>query len=174
MNLYFQDESRFGLKTHMGSCVCAKGVRPVVPYQHRFRSTYIFGSYSPLDGSSLVWEVDGVSKDIFHAYLRELSAFRPREFKVVVIDNAGFHSVRDMDVPENIFLLNIPPYCPELNPCEQVWAHMKKLFKNRVFPDMESLREWLRDTVCSMTPETIRSITSNHHYQTSFNAAFQC
>lgn len=158
--------------THVGSCVSAKGVRPVVAYQHRFQTTYLYGSYSPMDGSSFVWEVDGVSKEVFHRYLMELSGFKPREYKVVVIDNAGFHSVKDMEIPQNIFLLNIPPYSPELNPCEQVWAHIKKSYKNRVFPTMGDLREWLRETVCSMTPETIRSITSNHHYQSSFNAAF--
>lgn len=172
MNLYFQDESRFGLMTHIGSCIAARGVRPVVAYQHRFKTTYLYGSYSPLDGSSFVWEVNGVDKYIFHQYLCALSKFRPKEYKVVVIDNAGFHSVKDMGVPNNIHLVNIPPYSPELNPCEQIWAYIKKHYKNRVFPTMDSLREWLHEMVRSMAPEIIKKITSNHHYKNSFNAAF--
>lgn len=172
MNLYFQDESRFGLMTHLGSCVAAKGVRPVISYQHRFSNTYLFGSYSPLDGSSFVWEINAVDKEIFHQYLTALSQYRPREYKVVVIDNAGFHSVKDIKIPENIYLLNIPPYSPELNPCEQVWAHIKKHYKNQTFTSMKELKDWLHKAVRQMTPETIMSITSNHHYLDNFYAAF--
>jgi hypothetical protein len=110
---------------HMGSCISVKGVRPVISYGHKFSSTYLYSSYSPIDGDSFVWEVEGVSTKIFETYLNGLSQHRPEEFKIVVIDNAGFHSTKNITVPSNIFLLNIPAYSPELNPCEQVWAYMK-------------------------------------------------
>jgi len=158
--------------THIGSCVTARGVRPVINYQHKFKTTYLYGSYSPLDGSSFVWGINGVNKEIFHNYLNALSEFKPREYKIVIIDNAGFHSTKDMEIPKNIFLLNIPPYCPELNPCEQIWAYIKKRYKNKVFPNMEELKEWLHNTVQSMDPETIKNITSNHHFRDNFYAAF--
>ena len=157
--------------THLGSCITAKGVRPVINYQHRFSNTYLYGSYSPLDGSSFVWEINGVDKETFHQYLTALSQYRPREYKIVVIDNAGFHSVKEVKIPENIYLLNLPPYSPELNPCEQVWAHIKKRYKNQTFTSMEALKDWLHQAVLEMTPETIKSITSNHHYLDSFYAA---
>lgn len=44
-----------------------------------------------------------------------------------MIDNAGFHATQNIKVPDNIFLLRIPPYCPELNPCEQIWQFIKKI-----------------------------------------------
>ena len=105
MNLYFQDESRFGLMSHMGSCISAKGVRPVIKYSHKFSSTYLYGSYSPIDGDSFVWEINGVSTQIFEAYLKGLSMHRPKEFKIVVIDNAGFHSTKHIKIPDNIYYL---------------------------------------------------------------------
>lgn len=40
MNLYFQDESRFGLMTHLEKCLTAKDVKPIVNYQHQFKTTY--------------------------------------------------------------------------------------------------------------------------------------
>jgi len=49
VNLYFQDESRFGLMTYTGSCIAAKGVQPIVDYQHKFANTYLWGSYTQLD-----------------------------------------------------------------------------------------------------------------------------
>ncbi len=51
-----------------------------------------------------------------------------------------------MKVPDNIFLLNIPPYSPELNPCEQVWQYIKNRYKNKRFETMESLKTWLHKT----------------------------
>ena len=69
---------------------------------------------------------------IFEAYLKELSLHRPHEAKILVIDNAGFHSTQQILVPDNIFLLRIPPYCPELNPCEQVWAWIKNRYKKSI------------------------------------------
>lgn len=173
VNLYFQDESRFGLMSHMGSCISAKGIRPVINYSHKFSSTYLYGSYSPIDGDSFVWEVNGVSTKIFETYLHALSAHRPKEFKIVVIDNAGFHSTKNIRVPDNIFLLNIPPYTPELNPCEQIWAYIKTRFKNQVFKNMEELKEWLYQKVNSMSENTIMSITSNYHYLDLFNTTFK-
>ena len=54
VNLYFQDEIRFGLMTHMGKCLTAMGVKPIIPYQHAFKNTYLYGSFSPIDGDSFV------------------------------------------------------------------------------------------------------------------------
>ncbi len=113
-----------------------------------------------------------MSCNIFESYLRALSEHRPSELKIVVIDNAGFHSTKNISIPDNIFLLNIPPYCPELNPCEQVWKYIKERYKNTVYDTLDDLRNWLHDFVVKMNPDTIKSITSNHHYLNAFNAAF--
>jgi len=154
--------------THLGSIITAKGVRPKVKYQHKFATTYLYGSYSPIDGDSFVFEIEGVNTAIFEAYLHQFSLHRPHQTKIVVIDNAGFHSTKNIEVPSNIILLRIPPYSPELNPCEQVWAWIKNKYKNRVFSDIEELKLWLHATVKNMNPDTIKSIVSNHHYLNAF------
>jgi len=171
VNLYFQDEARFGLMTHTGRCIAARGIQPIVDYQHKFSTTYLWGSYSPIDGDSFVWEINGVNLKIFQAYLNHLSQHRPEELKILVIDNAGFHSTKNITVPDNIKLLNIPPYCPELNPCEQIWKHIKQNYKNHVFENMTKLKSWLHEIVEKMSKQTIKSICSNHHYIDAFYAA---
>lgn len=65
--------------------------------------------------------INRVSKSIFEVYLNEFSKYKPKEYKIVVIVNADFHSTKHIEVPEYISLLRIPPYEPELNPSEQVW-----------------------------------------------------
>ncbi|TVZ26438.1 DDE superfamily endonuclease [Gillisia sp. Hel_I_86] len=121
--MYFQDEARFGMMTHTGKHLTACGIKPIVKYQHIFKTTYLYGSYFPINGNSFVWEIDGVDTTVFEAYLENFSKYKPQEFKIVIIDNAGFHSTKNINVPENIYLLRIPPYTPELNPCEQVWQY---------------------------------------------------
>lgn len=157
--------------THIGSCITAKGIRSIVPYQHKYATTYLYGSYSPIDGDSFVWEINAVSTQIFEAYLEAFSKHRPDEIKIVFIDNAGFHSTKNIEVPDNIRLIRIPPYSPELNPCEQIWAWIKSRYKNQLFKDIEPLRQWLHSTVKNMDTTLIKSIVSNHHYLNSFNTA---
>ena len=152
------------MMTHTGKFLTARGIKPIVEYQHIFKTTYLYGSYSPVTGDSFVWEINGVDSAIFEAYLEHFSKYKPKEFKIVIIDNAGFHSTKNIVVPENIYLLKIPPYNPELNPCEQVWQYIKNRFKNQRFQSMDELKKWLHQTVKKMSKETIKSITSNHHY----------
>lgn len=97
------------MMNHLGKYITACGVKPIVPYQHIFKTTYLYGSYSPINGNSFVWEINGVSTDIFKAYLGEFSRSNPKEYKIVVLDNAGFYSTKNIEVPENIFLLRIHP-----------------------------------------------------------------
>ena len=164
MNLYFQDESRFGLKTHIGKCLTARGLKPVVKYQHKFANTYLYGAYSPINGDSFVYEIENLGKDIFHQYLQKMSEHKPHEYKIVVIDNAGFHSTKNIELPKNICLLAIPTYTPELNPCEKIWQYIKDRYKNKTFETMQLLKLWLHKQVKNMTAQTIVSITHHRAY----------
>ena len=49
----------------------------------------------------------------------------PGAHAVLVLDGAGWHSGRDLVVPDNISLLTLPPYSPELNPVENVWQFLR-------------------------------------------------
>lgn len=89
-----------------------------------------------------------------------------------MIDNARFHSTKNIQVPDNIYLLNIPAYAPELNPCEQVWQYIKNRYKNHRFETMLNLKSWLHNMVCQMDRELIKSITSNYHYLSIYNEVF--
>ena len=156
----------------MGKCLTASGIKPVISYQHKFQTTYLYGSYSPINGDSFVWEVNGVSSIIFEQYLKALSEYKPTEYKIVIIDNAGFHSTKNIKIPDNIYLLRIPTYSPELNPCEQIWQYIKNRYKNQLFKTMNELKQWLENIVGSMEINTIKNIVSNHHYLNAFNEVF--
>ncbi len=139
-NLYVQDESRFGLFTRNGKALTALGVKPICTYQNVFKSTYIFGAFSPYNGHSLVMELPYCNGDNFQIFLNELSNKNPTEYKVVILDNGRFHKGKNLEIPKNIKLVFLPPYSPELNPAELVWLNMKKKITNKTYETMQELK----------------------------------
>lgn len=172
-NLYFQDESRFGLKTHIGRCLTARGVKPIVKYQHAFKNTYLYGSFSPIDGDSFVFEIEGTTSEIFYQYLLEFSKHKPEELKLIIIDNAGFHSLTKYKIPENIKLIRIPAYSPELNHSEKIWGYIKQFYKNKVFGDLKNVKEWLHDFIENkLSTERILTITHDKLFLDAYAGCF--
>lgn len=52
-------------------------------------------------------------------------AAAPGAHAVLVLDGAGWHAARTLAVPDNVTLLHLPPYAPELNPVENVWTCLR-------------------------------------------------
>jgi transposase len=59
---------------------------------------------------------------------------------VVLLDQAGWHTTRGLNIPGNITLLPLPPRCPELNPVETVWQFLRgNWLSNRVFSSYKDI-----------------------------------
>lgn len=160
--------------THIGKCLTARGIKPIVKYQHAFKNTYLYGSFSPIDGDYFVYEIEGTTSEIFYNYLLEFSKYKPKELKIIIIDNAGFHSLKKYDVPENIKLIRIPPYTPELNPSEKIWAYIKQFYKNKVFESLENTKKWLHEFVKNdINNNIVKSITHTNFYNDAFVRCFE-
>jgi len=43
----------------------------------------------------------------------------------LVLDGAGYHIAAALTIPENVTLVRLPPYAPELNPIENVWEYLR-------------------------------------------------
>ena len=52
----------------------------------------------------------------------------PGVHAALVLDRAGWHVSRRLAVPDNITLVPLPPYSPELNPVERVWLYLRERF----------------------------------------------
>lgn len=172
VNIYFQDESRFGLLTIQRRILTVKGVKPLQPYQHKFKNLYLFGAFSPITGTHFTLELPKCNTDCFQLYLDEFSLQTPDEFKIIILDNGAFHKAAHLEIPKNIALLFIPPYSPELNPAEKMWRHLKDAIANQVFQTLENLSDRLCMEIQALTNTMIRSITGYQLYVENFNAAF--
>lgn len=165
MRLYVMDESRFGLLSIARRCLTARGVKPIVPYQHRFKNFYLFGAYAPGNGDHFTLEMPYCNADGFQVWLDAFSERHPDEFKIVVLDNGAFHKAASLEVPVNIALLFLPPYSPELNPAEQMWDYIKDKLGNRVFESLEKLSDRVYDIVRNLSKEVVQSITGRELYK---------
>jgi putative transposase len=64
----------------------------------------------------------------------------PHRHVVLMLDRAGWHVAKALEVPPNITLLHLPPYSPEPNPVDRLWAFLKShCLRNRVFTDYNDL-----------------------------------
>lgn len=156
----FQDEAGFGRINKPKYCWCEKGIRPSVPCHHIREYRYAYGAVEPLTGESCFLVMPYCNTDCMNIFLEELSKTYPRDKIILVCDGASWHKSASLKIPENIELIFIPPYTPEMNPIEQIWKEIRKLgFKNEVFQSLDKVVDRLCNTICSLTPDTIKSIT---------------
>lgn len=61
-----------------------------------------------------------------NAHLAEISrTVAEGAHAILVLDGAGWLGSKALTVPDTITLLPLPPYAPELNPVENVWAYLR-------------------------------------------------
>lgn len=78
---------------------------------------------------------------------------------VLVLDRAGWHVAKALEVPANLTLLYLPPYSPELNPVERLWAYLRSHYlSNRVYKDYDDLLTASGTAWNHLTPEHLGSI----------------
>ena len=82
---------------------------------------------------------------------------------LLVLDGAGWHSSPQLKVPDNIVLLPLPPYAPELNPVENVWEFLRANFlSHRVWANYDAIVDACCDAWNKLMrmPGQIASITT--------------
>ncbi len=105
---------------------------------------------------------------MMNLFLDQVSQTFSTHFIVMQVDQADWHSAKDLVVPENIRLIPQPAYSPELNPIEHIWDELReKYFHNRIFSSIESLSETLCKALNTLNDkvERLRSLTSFPHLQ---------
>jgi len=87
---------------------------------------YAYAAVSPQDGvldSLILPEVNAEAMSIF---LEEVSNRHPEEFILTLLDSVGWHRAKALEVPENMKLVPLPPYSPQLNPIENIWEEIRE------------------------------------------------
>ena len=78
----------------------------------------------------------------------------------MVCDKALWHKSKGLDIPDNVEILHIPPYTPEMNPIEQICKQIRQMgFKNEVFKTLKDVINRLCKIINKLTNEMVKSIT---------------
>ena len=163
IEIWVQDESRVGQQGMLSRVWARKGTRPRIPRDRRFGYCYLFSAACP-DRELAVGHIsERANTPEMNRHLEDISEqVAPGSHAVVVLDGAGWHKSRDLEIPTNISLLFLPPYSPELNPMENVFEFLKSSqLANRVFQTVEDVKLAVRKAWMKFAedPERIHSIT---------------
>lgn len=105
--------------------------------QQQFEYVYLFGSVCPARGIGEAIVVPWVNKDIMVNHLEQISkATEKGRHAVVIMDGASWHADDIASELNNVSVMKLPPYSPELNPIEQVWSWLRQHYlANQSFTD---------------------------------------
>jgi hypothetical protein len=138
-------------------------VRPIVPKQIIREYTYAYGAICPFDGESCYLILPTMNSVCMSLFLQELSQRFSDCFLLVIYDGAPCHSEGALTLPENMKVVSLPPYSPQLNPQENNWDDMReKFFKNTVFDSMDAVEDQLA-VACNFyesNPDVVYSFSS--------------
>lgn len=85
-----------------------------------------------------------VNTEVMNLHLAEIAHRYCNDPIVLALDGASWHESQGLKIPENISLIPLPTYSPELNPVEQLWKALRKNgFPNKRFLCMDSLENSL-------------------------------
>lgn len=158
----FQDEARFGRISDTRYCWCRRPDRPLVHAMVVQEYTYAYGAVSPQDGCFDALMLPDVNTECMQIFMDEVARRHPNDNIVMVLDGAGWHKSKGLRLAENMRLLFLPPYSPELNPQEHLWDELReKHFHNRAFDSIGALEEHLVTALHDLesTPNRVKNIT---------------
>jgi len=163
VRLMFQDEARFGRMVRIRRCWSPAPLRPSVANGYAREFVYVYAAVSPIEGEMDWMLSQKMNTEQMSLFLSQVSAAHPEDFIIMVLDGASSHKAKALQLPENIRLVALPPYAPELNPQEHVWDELReKEFPNRVFNDLPAVIRQLQSGLPKLSSdrEGLRSLTA--------------
>ena len=156
VEVWFQDEMRVGQKNKLTYRWARKGSRPRAAHDQRTQSTYLFGAVCPERGAGAALVLPACNCEAMKLHLDEIATkVALGAHAIILLDQAGWHGAKALQVPHNISLLPLPPRSPELNPQENIWQFMRQNWlSNRIFKFFETF------SITAATPGTPSSL--NH------------
>lgn len=144
MEVWAEDEARFGLKPTVRRLWTRKGIRPLAWGHKRYKWSYLYGFVRPQTGRLFTLILPTVNLVVMEralALFAQAVGAGPTKWVVLVLDGAGWHKPRKLAIPDGIHLLFLPAYSPELQPAERLWPLINEAIANRCFDTIEALED---------------------------------
>ncbi len=153
--VFFEDEASFGRMNHVRKCWVFRPNRAIVKKQAVREYLYAFTTVCPQTGETCSIISPFCNTEAMNALLSETSIAYPHYRIIMIMDSAGWHTTNKLETPENITILPLPPYSPELNPTEHIWDYIReqKQFNNYTFNSIEEVDQQLGVALCDLQNE---------------------
>lgn len=124
-----------------------------------FKNFYLYSAIEPKTGEHFTLELPYVDTICMNVFLREVSDAYKNEEIILVMDGAGWHKSKELKIPENIEIIILPPYSPELNPVERFWQHIKRYtIRNKIYRTLTEVKNAVAKFLNSISADIIKSI----------------
>jgi hypothetical protein len=158
-----QDEGRFGRISDPKPAWAPPGVRPIAPRQIVREYVYAYAAVAPAIGKMTSLILPYANSDMMNIFLKEVAEEFSDFFVVMLVDQAGWHTTKNLKIPENIRLIEQPSHSPELNPAEHIWDTVREgEFHNAAFDSIEEVQDTLCRELVKLhdDPDRLRSLTN--------------
>jgi transposase len=141
IEIFFEDEARFGTQGTITRVWAPKGSRPRAVRQNGRQWLYVLTAVGIGTGTSSALLMPELNAAVINVFLEQFGRELPAGVHAVLLwDGAGYHTSKDLVVPSNVSLIQLPPYSPELNPVENLWHYLRSHhWSNRVYRDYSEL-----------------------------------
>lgn len=147
---------------------CARGQRLVDRVPHGHWKTMTFLAALRCDRIDAPFVLDGpINGEWFQAYVQQLLVPTLSPGDVVIMDNLGSHkgkAVRRAIRRAGAHLIFLPPYSPDLNPIEQVFAKLKALLRKAAERTVEATWRRIGELLDCFTPAECANYLANSGY----------
>jgi hypothetical protein len=126
VRLFCQDETRLGLHLPIHRRLTGYGIKPVQVVEPLYEYYWLYAAVEPTTGEAFWWELPRLDAACFSVFLRQFGQYYAESLNIVLLDQAPAHVAQRVEVPENVVLLWLPAYSPELNPVERLWEDLKR------------------------------------------------
>ena len=147
---------------------CARGQRLVAKVPHGHWKTMTFLAALRCDQITAPFVLNGpINGEWFRAYVEQVLVPTLSPGDVVVMDNLGSHkgkAVRQAIRKASAHLIFLPPYSPDLNPIEQVFAKLKALLRKAAERTVEATWRRIGQLLDRFTPTECANYLVNSGY----------
>ena len=179
VRVWVADEHRYGLISVLRRVWTLRGHRPTAPYRTRYQWGYLYSALEVAgDGLAEAMFADGVSLDMSHAFLRQISTRDPEAVHVIIWDQAGFHQNTDTSLdqlPPNVRIISLPPYSPELNPVEKLGDLIRDRIGNILYDTLTDIEAAISEKLHPIWhgPERVRKLIGEGWLLAKTNGSFK-
>jgi len=165
--VFFEDEARFGRISREMRCWVTRKMVPTVARQMVREYIYAYSALSPQTGDCYSMIAPCCNTEAMNCFLQQLGTHYSKYRIVLILDKAGWHTSCGLELPNNLHLMHLPPYSPELNPVELLWREIRrKYFHNRIFNSLDDVEEELTKALAEhhLNPEQIKQLAAGYSF----------